>query len=220
MACRHAIPLDLSQQRGYTYHNTYENGVCQMEMYVIRHGQSQANAANQLAGWLNIPLTEKGIGDAQGAGRKIAGIEFEKVFASDLIRAVQTCENALPGVEYEKCEMIRELSVGEFEGLYYDESSTEPIYDRFRECRKDRDYSPCGGESHQMQLDRVAAFMDMVSEKYTGTVAAFTHAGTLECMLHYVFGFKIPATALAIPNCCICVLEWTGKRWRLKHWNI
>lgn len=191
-----------------------------MELYVIRHGQSQANAANQLAGWYDIPLTEKGINDALCAGKKLEGVEFEKVFTSDLIRAVQTCENVLPGKEYEKCELIRELAVGEFEGLYYDESSTDPTYERFRECCKVRDFSPCGGESHQMQVDRVGAFMSMVAEKYTGRVAAFAHAGTIECVLHNVFGFKIPASALAIPNCVICVLEWTGQRWRLKHWNI
>lgn len=190
-----------------------------MELYVIRHGQSLANARKQLAGWLDVPLTEKGIEDAKGAGRKIAGIEFEKVFASDLIRAVQTCENALPGAEYEKCEMIRELAVGEFEGLIYDEASDDPIHERFRECRKVRDFSPCGGESHQMQMDRVGAFMNMIAEKYTGPVAAFTHAGTLECMLHHVLGFRVLPAVLAIPNGVICVLEWTGQRWKLKQWN-
>lgn len=133
-----------------------------MELYLVRHGQSQANADNQLAGWYDVPLTEKGAGEARAAGEKLRGIEFEKVYASDLMRACQTCENALPGVEYEKTALIREISVGEFEGLYYDQDPDDERHRRFRNCDALRDYSPGGGESHQDQLRRVRTFLEMV----------------------------------------------------------
>jgi len=191
-----------------------------MELYIIRHGQSMANADNQLAGWLDVPLTEKGIDDAKGAAGKIAGIEFEKVYASDLVRASQTCETALPGVEYEKTQLLRELAVGDFEGMYYDERTPEDMLAKFYEIVPMRDFSGFRGESHQMQMYRIGAFMDMVAQKHTGKVAAFTHAGVLECLLHHVLGFKVNPDTLAIPNCVICVLQWTGEMWKLKHWNI
>lgn len=191
-----------------------------MELYFIRHGQSRANADEQLAGWLDVPLTEKGLADARGAGRKIADIEFEKVYASDLMRASQTCETALPGIEYEKTTLLRELSVGEFEGMYYDERTPAEVLEQFEKCVPTRNFADFGGESHQMQMDRIGAFMDMVKEKHTGKVAAFTHAGTLECVLHHILGFKVNPDDLCIPNCVICVCLWTGERWKLKHWNL
>lgn len=191
-----------------------------MELYFIRHGQSRANADNQLAGWFDVPLTEKGFADALGAAGKIADVEFEKVYASDLMRASQTCETALPGVEYEKTTLLRELSVGEFEGMYYDERTSADFYAQFEKCVPTRNFADFGGENHQMQMDRIGAFMDMVKEKHTGKVAAFTHAGTLECVLHHILGFKVDPDTLAIPNCVICVCQWTGERWKLKHWNL
>ena len=191
-----------------------------MEIYFIRHGQSTANADNQLAGWFDVPLTEKGENDAKGAGEKIRDIQFEKVYASDLKRASQTCEIALDGAEYEKTTLLRELSVGEFEGMYYDERTPQDVHERFEACVKVRDFSATGGESHQMQMDRIWEFMSMAAEKHTGKVAAFTHAGTLECVLNLVLGFKVAPDALCIPNCVICVLLWTGERWKLKNWNL
>lgn len=190
-----------------------------MELYLVRHGQSQANADNQLAGWYDVPLTEKGVDEARAAGEKLRGIEFEKVYASDLMRACQTCENALPGIEYEKTALIREISVGEFEGLYYDQDSDDEKHRRFRNCDAVRDYSPGGGESHQDQLERVRTFLEMVPRRHAGNVAAFVHAGVLQCVLHVVLGQLYGGQEVAFPNAMICVLEWTGVRWRLKQWN-
>lgn len=190
-----------------------------MELYLVRHGESQANANNQLVGWYNVPLTEKGVADARAAGEKLRDIEFEKVYASDLMRACQTCENALPGVEYEKTPLIREIYVGEFEGLYYDQNPDDELHRKFKACDAVRDYSAYGGESHQTQLERVRAFLEMLPECYSGNVAAFVHAGVLECVLHYLFGHRVSNQALAFQNGVICVLEWTGVRWRLKQWN-
>ncbi len=37
-----------------------------MKLYVIRHGQSETNTTGCYTGYLQIPLTEKGIKDAEG----------------------------------------------------------------------------------------------------------------------------------------------------------
>jgi len=70
-----------------------------MQVFVVRHGQSTANLAGTYSGWSHVPLTEKGIADAAHAGQLLKGIEFAKVYASDLKRAMQTCQTALPGAE-------------------------------------------------------------------------------------------------------------------------
>lgn len=70
-----------------------------MVIYVVRHGQSTANASATLAGWAQVPLTEKGVQQALQTRSLLQDIRFDKVISSDLLRAVQTAENALPGYE-------------------------------------------------------------------------------------------------------------------------
>ena len=69
-----------------------------MKLYMIRHGQSTANAQHLHAGWAQIPLTDQGMEQARIAGRLLAGIQFDSIYVSDLLRAQQTLTAALPGV--------------------------------------------------------------------------------------------------------------------------
>jgi len=55
----------------------------EMNVYFVRHGQSEANAARTYSGWSHVPLTEKGIADAAHAGQLLKGIEFAIVMPTD-----------------------------------------------------------------------------------------------------------------------------------------
>lgn len=63
-----------------------------VQLILIRHGQSQANALNQYTGWSDVPLTAQGKEQARLAGQKLyqAGVGFEAVHTSVLQRAIQT----------------------------------------------------------------------------------------------------------------------------------
>nr|WP_091712972.1 phosphoglycerate mutase family protein [Methylobacterium phyllostachyos] len=56
----------------------------------MRHGESEANRANRFTGWLDPPLTARGIGEARAAGATLAarGLDVRTAFASPLLRAV------------------------------------------------------------------------------------------------------------------------------------
>eukprot|EP00611_Tribonema_gayanum_P003675 TRINITY_DN12921_c0_g1_i1.p1 TRINITY_DN12921_c0_g1~~TRINITY_DN12921_c0_g1_i1.p1 ORF type:complete len:259 (-),score=53.99 TRINITY_DN12921_c0_g1_i1:202-978(-) len=58
----------------------------------IRHGESTYNAQDRFIGWLDVPLTEKGEGEARRAGRALAGsnFKFDGVVTSMLKRAIKT----------------------------------------------------------------------------------------------------------------------------------
>ena len=68
-----------------------------MELVFIRHGQSEWNAKNLFTGWRDVKLSEKGIAEAQAAGRMLAeaGYEFDIAFTSVLTRAIKTCNLVL-----------------------------------------------------------------------------------------------------------------------------
>ena len=64
-------------------------------LILMRHGQSMWNAAGLFTGWVDVPLTPKGINEARDGGRSIAHLPIDEVHVSTLIRAQMTAMIAL-----------------------------------------------------------------------------------------------------------------------------
>ena len=66
------------------------------KLVLLRHGQSQWNLENRFTGWKDVPLTEKGINEANNAGLllKKNNIKIDKIFSRVLERANKTAEIA------------------------------------------------------------------------------------------------------------------------------
>ena len=191
-----------------------------MYLYMIRHGQSEANLAREYCGWGQAALTEKGIADARSAGRLLRGIDFARVYTSDLKRAVQTCENARPGAAYESTQLLRELGIGSLQGIT-EEAAEEKYGKLHHDALCNSDYTPFGGENRQMELQRTREFLNKM-ETYTGdeNIAVFCHAGTVCCMLELTLGAAFHYDHLVCSNGSVSVFERTGGLWRLVKWNI
>ena len=74
--------------------------VKELELYLIRHGQSMGNAGygrdDLTMKEANDPyLTDKGINQASACGKYLAETEFDAVYSSGLLRAVQTSAEIL-----------------------------------------------------------------------------------------------------------------------------
>lgn len=61
-------------------------------LVLVRHGQSEWNAAGRFTGWVDVDLTDKGIGEATAGGKllKDSGIVFDVMYTSYLKRAIKT----------------------------------------------------------------------------------------------------------------------------------
>ena len=57
---------------------------------MVRHGQSQWNLENRFTGWVDVPLSSKGIDEAIGAGKQLRDMRFNTIFVSHMLRAIQT----------------------------------------------------------------------------------------------------------------------------------
>ena len=64
-------------------------------LVLIRHGQSMWNLKNVFTGWVDVPLSSKGIFEAQEAGKKLADIKFQSIFTSVQVRAIETAMIAM-----------------------------------------------------------------------------------------------------------------------------
>ncbi len=74
--------------------------VTELELYLVRHGQSKGNAGvfskEDTEQELNDPhLTDLGILQAKKAGKFLSGIEFDACYSSGLIRTVQTANEIM-----------------------------------------------------------------------------------------------------------------------------
>lgn len=91
------------------------------QVYLIRHGQTLLNKYKRFQGWCDAPLTDKGVKDAQMAGKHLQNIKFDAAYHSDSGRAIRTCkiiltENKFPTPKSISLTSFREQGFGYFEG--------------------------------------------------------------------------------------------------------
>lgn len=193
-----------------------------MLVYAVRHGQSEANLGKFYSGHLDVDLTEQGRADAKKAGKLLKGISFDKVYSSDLKRALHTCKIALPGSNPIKSALLREIDVGNLMGKLWSECR-EAGGEAFNEALKLRAFKDFGGETREEHRARVAEFLkhletetdEMANKVKDASVAVFCHNGTILRMYEEILGPK-STQGLAIKNCEICVFEYKDGKWSLK----
>ena len=65
------------------------------KLIMMRHGESEWNRLNLFTGWVDIPLSVKGVEESIEGGKKIAHIPIDVIFTSSLIRAQMTAMLAM-----------------------------------------------------------------------------------------------------------------------------
>ena len=141
------------------------------KLVLLRHGQSQWNLENRFTGWKDVPLTEKGISEANNAGHllKKHNIEIDKVFSSVLERANKTAEIAINASEiqnlhkdgkliYEKDQKLNERDYGDLVGLNKAETADKFGKEQVHIWRRSYDTPPPNGESLKDVVDRVSPY--------------------------------------------------------------
>ena len=94
-----------------------------MQIYLLRHGQTEYNAQHRYQGQQDIPLSAAG-----RAQLRPAGFMPDVVYVSPLIRARQTAEIFFPGCPQIIVQDLREMCFGSFEGRNYVEMEHDPDY--------------------------------------------------------------------------------------------
>jgi broad specificity phosphatase PhoE len=183
-----------------------------MRLYVIRHGQSTTNRDKRWTGWLDVSLTEKGRQDALAARDYLSRVHFDKVFTSDLQRARNTAEIALPGMEYEVLPTLREINVGSVAGFPFAETTVPKKEDGTN------DYYAIGGESDEEFQGRILSFLEMAKTLPYENIAVFSHAGVLRTMFKLCVGAPIPFTNILCQNCTIAIFELVDDVWKVHSW--
>lgn len=180
------------------------------ELWWIRHGQTDWNVAGRIQGSSDIALNATGIAQAEALAPRLRDVEFDAVYASDLVRAARTGSLAWSGSEVRPDPRLREMAYGILEGARWSELDEEQEA-AARHWREDplRRRIP-GGESYQDLAARVVDFVEELPAE--GRFAAFAHGGTIRSALYTIFGQPNGSPwHLAFDNCGVTRLRYDER---------
>lgn len=131
-----------------------------MELVVIRHGETQANAEGRYQGALDIGLNDDGVRQISRLAEKVAVTEppFDRLLASPLLRTRESAAilSRQLGLPVELVPAFRERDVGQFEGLTQVEARTRYPELWARNITRRWADAPPGGETIDEVIARVS----------------------------------------------------------------
>jgi 2,3-bisphosphoglycerate-dependent phosphoglycerate mutase len=134
-------------------------------LVLVRHGQSEWNLRNLFTGWRDVDLSEEGVLEASGAGRKLKtqGLKFDIGFTSALIRAQRTLDLMLEELGQRdlpvfKDQALNERDYGDLVGLNKDDARARWGKEQVHVWRRSYAIAPPGGESLRDTAARVLPY--------------------------------------------------------------
>jgi 2,3-bisphosphoglycerate-dependent phosphoglycerate mutase len=162
-------------------------------LVLVRHGQSEWNLKNLFTGWRDVGLTEQGVAEARGAGRKLKerNFTFGVAFTSVLSRAQTTLdlmfeELGQTGLETFRDQALNERDYGDLSGLNKDDARKKWGEEQVHIWRRSYDVAPPGGESLRDTGARVWPYFlhDMLPRVMRGErVLVSAHGNSLRALI-------------------------------------
>lgn len=160
-------------------------------LILLRHGESQWNLENRFTGWVDVPLSPRGIQEARNAGEKLRPYRFDRAFTSVLQRAIETLRLALEvigqtTIPTERDKALNERMYGELQGLNKTETATKYGEDQVKIWRRSYDVRPPGGESLKDTAERVLPYFDKAIKPYLlagETILIAAHGNSLRALV-------------------------------------
>ena len=153
--------------------------------YLVRHGESEANAARRFAGRTDSPLTERGREQAEVVAKVLAKMPFDRIVSSPLSRCRDTAlviarRHQLP-VDLEP-DLV-EIDVGERTGTPFDEAHGLP------EWRDDGFVAWPRGETLDQVLSRAHRVITRIARENAGQrVLVVGHGGVTRILMSHFLG--------------------------------
>jgi len=134
-------------------------------LILLRHGESQWNLENRFTGWVDVPLSPRGIQEAKNAGEKLRSFTFNRAFTSVLTRAIETLRLVLEAIgqtniPIERDKALNERMYGELQGLNKADTAKKYGDEQVKIWRRSYDIAPPGGESLKDTADRVLPYYE------------------------------------------------------------
>jgi probable phosphoglycerate mutase len=191
---------------------------------LVRHGETDWNAAHRLQGHTDIDLNSRGHAQAKqmADALKKMNLQFDVLYTSDLQRAAKTAQaiEALFKTTAISTAALRERHLGALQGLTTDEAPTrEPDLWKSHLSRNIEE-NLRDGESIQQFSDRIKKVLEKIRMAHSGrTILLVSHGGALDMMYRIASNQALDAKkAVAVPNASLNWISHDGLTWKVDSW--
>ena len=191
------------------------------EVWLVRHGETTANAAGVWQGHGSVGLSALGREQAGVAGGRLRRIAFDLVVASDLERTRQTAATA--GFDPELDSSWREMDIGRWEGLTREEVVAR-YGDELRALAAGEETAAGGGETWGGFCARVDGALGALGRRLGPGQRALvvTHGGTIHALVAGLLRFRSRGRPWPVDhggNTALTVLVGEGGPWQVRTLN-
>ncbi|NVY96501.1 histidine phosphatase family protein [Lactobacillus sp. DCY120] len=158
-----------------------------INVYVVRHGQTDTNKSKKINGaTTDLPLNDTGIAEAQALRASWDPKKIDYVYSSPLIRAVQTANIIMDQPDQlEIDDRLTELNYGSWDGAY-----VPPLKEKYPQAfdgfgyLNDQYSNYCTGEGYAHLAQRLAPFwQDLVSQHAGQNVLVVCHGAVSRALV-------------------------------------
>ena len=187
-----------------------------MRVLLVRHGQSQWNAARRLQGQADIGLSKLGKAQAGALRPVVEEIGHCRAVSSDLARVRDTAH--LIGADSPRLTKdLREIDVGDWTGRAIDDIRTEDE-DAYQGWRAGTS-APPGGEPWTDFVDRVTGVIEAERQVACRNLLIVCHGGVIRAILQRYVGLD-PAQIIPVAPASLSAFRLgNGKPPRLELFN-
>lgn len=152
-----------------------------MKLILIRHGETEENAAGTVQGQIDGTLSKLGIAQATAAGKMFKNKNFDAIYTSDLGRAFETAKEIAKyhdNTKLIKDKRLREINFGIAQGKHGRDPSLSPGWEAFNKDLWNGKVE--GGETNTEVRQRVMEFInELLDTEPKGTFLVVTHGGPI-----------------------------------------
>ena len=165
-----------------------------LNVYLLRHGETPWNAdGNRYCGRTDVPLTEKGLGQARAVGEQLQSIVFVAIYSSPLQRASHTAKIAGGGREVILEPRLIEADFGGWEKKRKEEfiPENEQLWE---DWSRDPANTRAGGtgETAMEVISRVNDFFESAVRRHpSGNILVVAHNGVHRFYLSWKLGMPV-----------------------------
>ena len=174
-----------SDARPSSYHGT---------IYLLRHGAIKSpGEGRRYIGWQDHALSDIGRRQARGWSGYFSGRSLDGIYCSDLKRCLETARIIADQcfLEPQALPELREISLGEWEGLRFDAVRAADPHEFQRRGEQIATHCPPGGESFNDLQHRVWPVFAKLSSGAHRAILLVTHAGVIRVLLCRLLGMPL-----------------------------
>lgn len=170
---------------------------------LVRHGETEWNAARRLQGQTDIALNERGRAQAAALAPMIADLAPDVALTSDLSRAAETAR--LMGIAADHDPRLREQNLGAWEGMAIEDVKRAGAQD-YLDWRAGL-FSPEGGDVWAEFRARIGLVMEEALDRARHTALLVCHGGVTRAALDAALGIP-PSMFVPVGPGSLSVIAW------------